>query len=112
MTTSLTPSIPQPQLGGLSLTWYLADEPRAITTKDGKDMTVLELRDPRRLANSLVIWLDGLMSPPLQQVLPNTLISVHVESVRSGRARGELVARASREAVEAAFARAAAERTQ
>lgn len=105
---SQTTNPKQPVVGGLTLTWYLADQPRTVQTKAGKEMTVLELRDPRRLANSLILWLDGPATGVLEQVPPNTLVSLHVESVRSGRARGELIGQvASREVVEAAFLLAA-----
>ncbi len=91
--------------GGLSLTWILGDDPRTITTKEGEKRTVLELRDPRRLSNSLVIWLDG-EAESLPAVAPGTPIALHVQSVRSGRARGELVAATTRGAVEKALDRA------
>lgn len=94
-------------VGGLHLAWLLADDPRTITTKDGSQRTVVELRDPRRLSQSLVIWLDGEVGH-LANLQPGALVQLHVESVRSGRSRGELVANVSREAVEAAFARAQA----
>jgi hypothetical protein len=91
--------------GGLSLTWILCDNPRTITTKTGDRRTLVELRDPRRLSNSIVIWLDG-DAEGLSPVTPGTPVTVLVESVRS-RSREqlrELVGNATREAVEAAFA--------
>ena len=53
------------------LTWLLGDDPRTITTKADEKRTVVELRDPARLSQSLVIWLDGAAEtlPPL--VLPD-----------------------------------------
>jgi hypothetical protein len=111
-TPAATPTAPtteaaaRPALsGGLSVTWILGDDPRTITTKEGEKRTVLELRDPRRLSNSLVIWLDG-EAESLPTVAPGTPVAVHVQSVRSGRARGELVGSTSREAVEKALDRA------
>lgn len=92
-------------LGGLHIAWLLADDPRTITTKDGTQRTVVELRDPRRLSQSLVLWLDGPCGP-LAGTQPGTMIQLHVDSVRAGRSRGELVGNIERAAVEAAFARA------
>jgi hypothetical protein len=94
--------------GGLTVTWILGDDPRTITTKEGEKRTVLELRDPRRLSNSLVIWLDG-EAESLPTIAPGTLVTVHVQSVRSGRARGELVGSTTREAVEKALDHAGSE---
>jgi hypothetical protein len=45
--------------GGMTLAWLLGEEPRAVTTKTGDVRTVIELRDPKRLSNSITIWLDG-----------------------------------------------------
>ncbi|WDT93807.1 hypothetical protein JDY09_00655 [Thermoleophilum album] len=87
------------------MTWLLGDRPRTITTKAGEKRTIVELRDPARLSQSLVIWLDG-GADDLPDLRIGTPIAFHVEAVRSGRARGELVATVSREAVVAAFARA------
>jgi hypothetical protein len=98
-------AIPAGLTGGVSLTWLLADEPRTITTKTGEKRTVLELRDPRRLGNSLVVWLDG-EADDLPQVAPGAAVTLHVQSVRGGRARGELVASVSRAVVSAALAQA------
>lgn len=104
---SSNPSIHLPAaIGGLSLVWLLADDPRAVQTKAGKTMTVVELRDPTRLANSLVLWVEGAVSGVFEQVPPRTPIALHVPSVRSGRGRGELIASVSRESLEAAFTRA------
>jgi hypothetical protein len=102
-----TPSVLRPAalIGGLALTWLLGDDPRTITTKTGEKRTVIELRDPARLSQSLVIWLDG-EAESLPRLATGTSVSLHVESVRSGRGRGELVATVSRQAVAAAFARA------
>jgi hypothetical protein len=98
-------AIPAGLTGGVSFTWLLADEPHTITTKAGDKRTVLELRDPRRLSSSLVVWLDG-EADGLPQVAPGAAVSLHVEAVRGGRARGELVASVSRAVVSAALARA------
>jgi hypothetical protein len=87
------------------LTWLLGDVPRTVTTRAGEKRTIVELRDPARLSQSLVIWLDGDVAG-LPDLRIGTPISLHVEAVRSGRARGELVATVSREAVVAAFSRA------
>lgn len=101
--TSKNPSIPQ--VGGLSVTWYLGDEPNTFTNKAGEVKTVVELRDPARLANSITIWLDGDGSK-LAGVVPGTLVSIHLTSVRSGRGRSELVANVEPATVEEAFNRA------
>lgn len=105
--TTHTPSVARPAalVGGLTLTWLLGDDPRTITTKAGDKRTVVELRDPARLSQSLVIWLDG-EAESLPKLSTGTPISLHVDSVRSGRARGELVASVARQALESAFARA------
>ncbi len=89
-------------MGGLVVQWLLADDPSSFTTKAGEVRTVIELRDPARLGKSLVIWLEG-DSQPFENVPPGTYISLRLESVRSGNARGELIADVSREAVQAAF---------
>jgi hypothetical protein len=94
-----------PPAGGLHLAWLLADDPRTITTKDGAKRTVVELRDPRRLSQSLVLWLGGEVGS-LAGVQPGALIQLHVEKVRAGRSRGELVGEVRREVVEAAFTHA------
>jgi len=96
--------------GGVSFTWLLADEPRTITTKAGEKRTVLEFRDPRKLASSLVIWLDG-EADSLPTVSPGLPVNLHVESVRGGRSRGELVATVSREVVSAALSLAGERRS-
>jgi hypothetical protein len=54
-------------VGGLHSAWLLADDPRTINTKDGSQRTVVELRDPRWLSQSLVIWLDGDVGGRLRQ---------------------------------------------
>jgi hypothetical protein len=105
MTQTKTHNPAMQQLGGLHLAWLLADDPRTITTKEGAKRTVVELRDPRRLSQSLVLWLDGEVGN-LAGLQPGTLVQLHVESVRSGRSRGELVGNVQRAAVEAAFAHA------
>jgi len=105
-TPKTTPAAPPALSGGLHLQWLLADDVRTIKTKSGEEKTVLELRDPRRLSQSLVVWLDG-PAGPLSGHQPGTVVQLHVESVRSGRARGELMGNASRASVEASFARAA-----
>ena len=92
-------------LGGLAISWYLGDDPSTITTKNGDVRTVIELRDPARLSRSISIWLDG-EGEAFDGVRPGALITLHLESVRSGRGRGELVADVSRSQVEAAFEQA------
>lgn len=89
--------------GGVHIAWLLADEPRTVTTKNG-ERTVMELRDPRRLSQSLVLWLDG-PAGALAEVPPGQLVQLQLESVRGGRSRGELVGNVRRESVEAAIAR-------
>ena len=103
--TSIPPARPASLVGGFTLTWLLGDVPRTITTKTGEKRTVIELRDPARLSHSLAIWLDG-EADALPSVATGTAISMHVAGVRSGKARGELVADVSRDGVIAAFDRA------
>jgi hypothetical protein len=94
-------------LGGFTLSWLLAAPARSFTSKTtGTSKTVIELRDPQRLAQSLTVFLDGEAGPKLEAVPPRSLITLHVEEVRSGRGRGELIASVERAAVEAAFERA------
>jgi hypothetical protein len=95
---------PHAAIGGFTSCWVLGDDPRAITTKNGDRRTVIELRDPARLSNSMVLWVDG-EADAFAGVQPGTAIALHVRGVRSGRGRGELVADVDREAVIAAFAR-------
>ena len=95
--------------GGLTVSWLLAAPVRSFVSKtSGQTCTVVELRDPARLGNSLVLFLDG-ESGPLAQVSPNTLLTLRVTEVRSGSGRGELIGTATRESVEAAFALAGGE---
>ncbi|WP_146175225.1 hypothetical protein [Paraconexibacter algicola] len=94
-----------PHLGGFHLAWLLADDVRTIRTKDGIERTVVELRDPRRLSQSVVLWLDG-PADSLASAVPGTLVQLHVDAVRPGRGRGELIGQVDRSAVEAALARA------
>jgi hypothetical protein len=95
------PKVPA-NMGGLVVQWLLADDPSSFTTKAGEVRTVIELRDPTRLGKSLVIWLEG-DSQSFKNVPPGSYISLRLESVRSGKGRGELIADVSREAVETAF---------
>ena len=89
---SSTPKNPSnPQVGGLSVTWYLGDDPNTFTNKAGEVKTVVELRDPALLANSITIWLDGDGSK-LAGVGPGTLVSIHLTSLSSVCGCGELVA--------------------
>lgn len=104
MSANTTSPNPPAALGGLTVCWLLGDDPRAITTKNGERRTVIELRDPARLSHSMVLWLDG-EADAFAGLKPGTPLALHVRSVRSGRARGELVADADRETVPAAFAR-------
>jgi len=92
----------QVPLGGLVISWYLGDDPNTIKTKAGDVRTVIDLRDPSRLSRSISIWLDG-DGQILEGVKPGTVITLHVESVRSGAGRNELVAEVDRAQVEAAF---------
>jgi hypothetical protein len=86
--------------------WVWAREPYSFVSKTtGAETTVVELRDPRRLGNALVVYLDGEVGN-LAGVPVGTPVTLHVEEVRSGRNRGELVGRAARADVEAAAARA------
>lgn len=93
-------------VGGARFAWLLGEAPYSITTKTGQRRTVLTLHDPDRLTRTLAIWLDG-EAEELPVVKPRTPVVIHVESVRAGKARGELIASVSREAVVAALTRAA-----
>jgi hypothetical protein len=93
---------PPAPAGGFLITWILADTPRSITTRDGSEKTIIELRDPTRLAQSITVWLDG-SAGVLADVQPGAAISLHVPMLRAGKARGELVASVDRAAVERAF---------
>jgi hypothetical protein len=94
-------------LGGLTVSWFLASPARSFTSKaSGARRTVIELRDPQRLSQSLTVFLDGEVGPVLQGVPARSVVTLHVEEVRSGRGRGELIATVARPAVEAAFQRA------
>lgn len=96
-------SVKQALAGGLTVRWLLAAPVRSFDSKkDGNRRTVIELRDPTRLGNSLVVFLDG-DAGELASVQPSTAVTLHVQEVRSGQNRGELVATTSREAVERAF---------
>jgi hypothetical protein len=97
-----------PRGGVIFAGWLLGEEVRTINTKSGEEKCVVSLRDPRRLSNALVVWLDGPAGDVLSAVEPGTAISLHVPAVRAGKARGELVADTDRGAVEAAFVRAGA----
>jgi hypothetical protein len=88
-------------VSGLTVSWLLADDPRTVRTQQGEERTVIELRDPRRLANAIVIWLDG-PAGALAQVPAGTPIHIHLDALRAGKNRGSLIATVSREAVEAA----------
>lgn len=91
------------------LTWLLAETPQRRNTAKGVS-TLVELVDPQRLKRSLVVWLDGEPGDILSAARPRTPIALHVETVYSGKAHGELVGVASRESVEAAFTRAVEKR--
>lgn len=93
-------------VGGARFAWELGEEPRSITTKTGERRTILTLHDPERLTHTLVIWLDG-TTDGLPVVKPRSPVVIHVDGVRAGKVRGELVASVSREAVVAALTRAA-----
>ena len=90
--------------GGLTVSWLLASPARSFTSKQTDTVkTVVELRDPRRLSNALVVF-PRREEGPLAAVEPGSVVTLHVDEVRGGRNRGELVATVSRETVEAAFA--------
>ena len=105
MSTSVSKT---PNAGGVLVTWLLASPIRSFTSKTtGEERTVVELRDPAALGNSLVLFLDGAPGA-LADVPTNTLVALRVDSVRSGRGRGELVGTVARADVEAAFLKAGA----
>lgn len=89
--------------GGIHFSWLLAAPVRSFVSKaSGATRTVVELRDPARLGNSLVLFLDG-EAGPLANVPANTRVTLRVDEVRSGSHRGELIGSVSREAVMEAF---------
>lgn len=85
---------------GLSVSWLLASPIRSFNGRaDGKPRTVVELRDPQRLGNSLLLFVPG-EAPQEWSRIPTTMaIAVTVEEVRSGKGRGELFGTISREAL-------------
>lgn len=98
---------PKKPSGGVEfIGWVLGGPASSFVSKaTGEPKSVIELRDPSRLRNSLVIFLDG-EPGALAQVEANTVVTLRVDEVRKGASRGELIADVGREAVEAAFARA------
>ena len=105
--TTDTSSVLRPAvlIGGLALTWLLGDDPRTIRTKTGEKRTVVELREPgttQRVARHLARWRGR---QPAAAVDRHAGL-MRVESVRSGRGRGELVATVARQALAAASTRA------
>jgi hypothetical protein len=114
MSTTDTPKAPAtpravpttPPLGGVHVEWIVSQPAREYTSKaDGATRTVVELRDPSRLGNSITLFLDG-PAGDLAKVAANATVRLRLEEVRPGRGRGELVGSANREDVDAAFARA------
>jgi hypothetical protein len=90
-------------VGGLVVSWVLGQPVRGyVSKKTSTPGTIVELRDPARLGNSLTVFLDG-EPGALASIAPNTLVTLRLESVSAGRRYGELTGRASRVAVEAAF---------
>lgn len=90
--------------GGLTVNgWLLAASPREFVSKrSGEPMTIVELRDPRRLGNSVVIFLDG-NAGVLASAEPSRPVTVTLDEVSGGRNRGELTGRVAREALVAAL---------
>lgn len=94
-------------LGGFTLSWLLAGPVRSYTSKaSGQRRTLIELCDPQRLKRCVTVFLDGEAGPKLEAVAARSVITLHVEELNAGNARGELIARVDRAAVEAAFERA------
>jgi hypothetical protein len=93
--------------GGIELLgWVVADEIRSFVSAKRGELTVIELRDPSRLAQSTTLFLEG-PAGSLAQVKPGRRVLLRVDALRPGRGRGELTAVVEREAVESAFAGAA-----
>jgi hypothetical protein len=90
--------------GGVTFnSWVLAGSPREFTSKStGTAMTLVELRDPERLGNSLVLFADGPLGK-LAAVRPSTPVTLRVDEVRGGRHRGELSGSVARVVLEAAL---------
>jgi len=96
----------QQPVGGVTFTWLLGGPVSSFVSKaTGEPKTVIELRDPARLRNSLVLFLDG-EPGELERIKPHTTVTLRVDEVRKGSGRGELIGEVNREAVETAFGRA------
>lgn len=102
------PSTDNPHaLGGYTISWLLAGPVRSYTSKaSGQRRTLIELCDPQRLKRCITIFLDGEAGPKLEAVPARSVITLHVDELKAGRAHGELIATVDRSAVEAAFERA------
>jgi hypothetical protein len=95
------------ELGGVFVAWILSQPVRSYESKkDGQPKTVVELRDPARLGNSITVFLDG-EAGPLAHTSTNALVKVRFDEVRPGQGRGELVGTVERAVLEAACAKAA-----
>jgi hypothetical protein len=83
--------------------WLVASPPREFAVKaTGEPMTIVELRNSRRLSDSLALFVEG-PAGRLAAVEPSRVVAVHLDSVQGGRGRGELTARVDRDAIEAAL---------
>ena len=90
-------------MGGITVSWILAQPVRGYVAKsDGQPRTIIELRDPARLGNSITLVCDGEVGK-LESVPAHKVITLQLDEVRGGRSRGELVGSASREAIEHAL---------
>jgi hypothetical protein len=90
--------------GGVTVNgWLLSAPPREFVSKrSGQPMTLVELRDPQRLGNSLVIFLDG-EAGVLSSAVPPRPVTLTLDELSGGRGRGELTGRVGREALVAAL---------
>lgn len=92
--------------GGITITWILGRKVHSyVGKKDGKTRTIVELRDPACLGNSITLFLDG-DSGALESVKVHTSITLRLDELRAGNSPGALTGSVAREVVEAAFAEA------
>jgi hypothetical protein len=83
--------------------WLVAAPPRDFTSKkSGALLTIVELRNPQNLGNSVVFFADGAVGR-LASVPAGQVVSVPADEVAGGRNRGELTGRITRPALEAAL---------
>lgn len=95
----------QTQNGGLYIEWIVSRPIRPFTRKrDGSIGSIIELRDPAMLGNSVTIFADG-EPGALEKVPVHTLVKLRLDEVSGGSngRRGELTGSAERSVIDAAF---------